>query len=86
VEALSLLSTIKVNFKVWLLLLLIFLIGHIYGQEKAEQVYLTLCDRMGIEVEKPFNFQPLNTGKCGFGLYVEVGRNWDKFNEIQKRT
>jgi hypothetical protein len=84
VEALSLLSTIKVNFKVWLLLLLIFLIGHIYGQEKAEQVYLTLCDRMGIEVEKPFNFQPLNTGKCGFGLYVEVGRNWDKFNEIQK--
>ncbi|CUT07352.1 hypothetical protein JGI9_00553 [Candidatus Kryptonium thompsonii] len=51
---------------------------------KIEQVYHTACDRAGIETDKPIDFKPFDTGKCGFGLYVEVGRNWDKFSEIQK--
>ena len=51
---------------------------------KIEQVYYTACDRAGIEIDKPIDFKPFDTGKCGFGLYVEVGRNWDKFSEIQK--
>ncbi len=52
--------------------------------ERLNQIYYTICDRAGIWVDKPFDFKPFDTGKCGFKLYVEVGRNWDKFSEIQK--
>jgi hypothetical protein len=68
-----------------LFLLLILFFGFAFSQDKkVEQIYNTICDRAGIEVEKPVDFKPFDTGKCGFGLYVEALRNWDKFNEIQK--
>ncbi len=69
--------------KVFILLVLFF--GFAFSQDKKiEQIYHTICDRAGIEVEKPVDFKPFDTGKCGFGLYVEAFRNWDKFDEIQK--
>lgn len=64
---------------------LFLLAGFLLSQDKKiEQIYYTICDRSGIEVDKPFDFKPFDTGKCGFRLYVEAGKNWDKFNEIQK--
>lgn len=69
--------------KVFVLLVLFFSFS-LSQDKKIEQIYHTLCDRAGIKVERPVDFKPFDTGKCGFGLYVEVLRNWDKFDEIQR--
>ncbi len=63
----------------------IFLTSLMFSQDKKiEQIYLTICDRGGISVERPVDFKPFDTGKCGFGLYVEALKNLDKFDEVQK--
>lgn len=68
------------------ILLLLFVISSLlFSQnEKIERIYYTICDRAGIDVSKPFDFKPFDTGKCGFNLYVEAGKNWDSFSELQK--
>ncbi len=67
-----------------LLVLILFHASVLSQDRKIEQIYLTICDRAGINVNKPFDFKPFDSGKCGFGLYVEAMRNWDKFDLIQK--
>lgn len=64
--------------------LLLFASLALSQDERLNQIYYTICDRAGIGIEKPFDFKPFDTGKCGFRLYVEAGKNWDKFDEIQK--
>ncbi|CUS97054.1 MXAN_6640 family putative metalloprotease [Candidatus Chrysopegis kryptomonas] len=67
------------------LLISILFFASVFSQDKKiEQIYLTICDRAGINVDKPLNFKPFDSGKCGFGLYVEALKNWDKFDLIQK--